>query len=191
MTPPVDPKSLTCDPTSIRWDLAGPYAPTSREAPRNVRPSSTFFNRGQNTWTLIARSKPALGGGNWACAIPMSAMTSSNSAPLRQGFCVRAKNMYGLPVIGIGYEFVLRSVVGSGGSGGYITRLEIAPTNVDVASGWNVDLMVVVQSPAEYGSPGALSAALPVMLQLNISTSIKTDQSNKSHVAFPQGVLIG
>ena len=190
MTPSGDPKSLTFDPASVQWDQTGSFTPALRDAPGNVRPSSIFFNRGQYSWPLVAQSKPAPAGAYWACALPMDATLSSGSTPVRQRFCVRAKNMYGMSVIAIGYEFVVQTGARPGAASRYITRLEIAPTNVDVAQGWNVDMKVVIPNPGEYGSPPTLFAALQAQLQLNIATQIKSDQAAKIHLAFPQGVLI-
>ena len=193
MTPKGDPKSFTCDVNSIngiRWDQTSFFAPATRDTPRNVRPSATFFNRGQSAWPLIARSKPVPAGGCWASALPVGAMSSSGSTPLRLGFCVSAKNLYGVSVVSIGYEFILQSGSRLGASGMYIARLEVAPTNVDIAWGWNVDMTVAIQSPGEYGDPTALFATLPAQLQLKIETEIKTDQVSKLHLAYPQGVLM-
>jgi predicted nucleic acid-binding protein len=98
--------------------------------------------------------------------------------------------MYGLPVVNVGYQFLLQTGAGQGASGQYITRLEVAPTNVDIAQGWNVDLAVAFQSPLEYGDAGALFAVLQAQMQLTIDTSIKRNQASKLHLVFPQGVIV-
>src|ERR1039457_4049825 len=131
MNQAVDPRSLTCDASSIRWERTGP-APALQDAPRNARSSAIFFNRGQRTWPLIARNKPVAAGTYWATASPVEALASPDSTPLRQGFCVRAKNQYGISVVVIGYQFLVQTGGRSGASDHYLTRLEITPDHVEI-----------------------------------------------------------
>src|ERR1039458_1487626 len=109
MTARSDPKAFTLDGSSIRWESTGPSAPALRDAPRVARPSAIFFNRGQRTWPLIARNKPVAAGTYWASASPVEALASPGSTPVKQGFSVKAKNMYGVSVVTIGYQFLARS----------------------------------------------------------------------------------
>jgi hypothetical protein len=183
-----DPKSFTCDENSIRWERIGP-APALQDAPRNARSSAIFFNRGQKTWPLMVRNKPVAAGMYWATASPVEALASPGSTPLKQGFCVRAKNQYGISVVVIGYQFQVQTGGRSGASDQYITRLEIAPDHVELAWGWNVDMTVVMQNPGEYGEPDAPFAVLPAQLELTINTELKSLRVTKMHMVFPQGVL--
>ena len=100
-----DPKALVCDASGIRWERTWPSGRTAGDAPRTVRPSAVFFNRGQQTWPLIARSKPAAGT-YWASASPVEAVASPGSTPFKQGFSVKAKNAYGASVVAIKLELV-------------------------------------------------------------------------------------
>jgi hypothetical protein len=183
-----DPKSFTCDENSIRWERIGP-APALQDAPRNARSSAIFFNRGQKTWPLMVRNKPVAAGMYWATASPVEALASPGSTPLKQGFCVRAKNQYGISVVVIGYQFQVQTGGRSGASDQYITRLEIAPDHVELAWGWNVDMTVVMQNPGEYGEPDAPFAVLPAQLELTVNTELKSLRVTKMHMVFPQGVL--
>ena len=183
-----EPKSFTCDASSIRWEPSGPPAPPLRDAPRNPRPSGIFFNRGQKSWPLFARNKPATGV-YWASACPVDAMLSPGPPPFPRSFSVRAGNLYGITDVTLGFQFLLQTGRRSENPGDYITRLEISPDRVNLAWGWNVDMTVVIQNPAEFGDPAAPSAALPVQLQLTIETEIKTLQDTKVFMVFPQGIL--
>jgi hypothetical protein len=120
----------------------------------------------------------------------VEALASPGSTPLRQGFCVRAKNQYGISVVVIGYQFLVQTGGRSGASDHYITRLEIAPNQVELTWGWNVDMAVVMQNPGEYGEPDASFAVLPAQLELTINTEVKSLRVTKMHMAFPQGILI-
>jgi len=155
-----------------------------------VRPSAIFFNRGQKTWPLMTRNRPVAAGTYWASASPAGSSLLPGSTPLRLGFCVRAKNQYGSSVVAIGYQFLVQTGGRSGASDQYITRLEIAPAQVDIAWGWNVDMTVVMQNPGEYGEGGASLAVLPAQLELTINTEIKSLRTTKVHMVFPQGVLM-
>ena len=189
MTARSDPKAFTLDASSIRWERTGPSAPALRDAPRDVRPSAIFFNRGQRTWPLIARNKPVAAGTYWASASPVEALASPGSTPVKQGFSVKAKNMYGVSVVTIGYQFLAQTAGRLGDADRYITRLEIAPNQVELAWGWNVDMTVVIQNPGEYGDAEAPFAVLPAQIQLTIATEIKDLREAKMHLVFPQGIL--
>jgi hypothetical protein len=79
----------------------------------------------------------------------VEALASPGSTPVKQGFSVKAKNMYGVSVVTIGYQFLAQTAGRSGDADRYITRLEIAPNQVELAWGWNVDMTVVIQNPCE------------------------------------------
>jgi hypothetical protein len=183
-----DPRSLTCDGNSIRWEQTGP-APALQDAPRNVRSSAVFFNRGQKTWPVIARNKAAAGM-YWASAGPADGSATPGSTPLRQGFTVKAKNQYGISVVTIGYQFAVETGGRTGASDKHITRLEIAPVQVELAWGWNAEMSVAIQNPGEYGEPDELFAVLPAQLELTVSTELKSLKASKMHMVFPQGVRI-
>jgi hypothetical protein len=103
---------------------------------------------------------------------------------------VRAKNQYGISVVTIGYQFLVQTGGRSGASDRYITRLEIAPGQVELAWGWNADMTVVMQTPGEYGAPDASFAVLPAQIELTLNTELKSLRVTKMHMVFPQGVLI-
>ncbi|MGA2197092.1 MAG: hypothetical protein ABSH40_17650 [Bryobacteraceae bacterium] len=184
-----DPRSLTCDGSGIRWERTGP-APALQDAPRNARASAVFFNRGQKTWPLIARNKPVAAGTYWASASPVDGSPSPGSTPLKQEFCVKAKNQYGISVVAIGYQFLVQTGGRSEASDRYVTRIEIAPNQVELAWGWNVEMTVVMQNPGEYGEPGAPFAVLPAQLELTVATELKSLRVTQMHMVFPQGVLL-
>jgi hypothetical protein len=190
MTQPADTKSLTCDAGGIRWERTGFSASTLQSAPGSVRRSAIFFNRGQMSWPLVARNKPVAAGAYWASASPSEAALSPSSTPLRQGFCASAKNQYGAPVVTIDYQFLVQAGGNPGASGQYITRLEIAPTRVNLAWGWNADMTVTIRDPGECGEPASMLAVLQAQVELNIYTEIKKVQETKLHVVFPQGIIL-
>ena len=186
----VDPKSLTCDEKGICWEQTGPAEAAMREAPRSVHTSSIFFNRGQRTWPLITRNQPVTSGAYWASASPADATASLAWTPPKLGFCVRAKNQYGISVVAISYQFVVQTGGGSGDSARYITRLEIEANQVNVAFGWKVDMAVAIQSPGEYGESGEPFAVLPVRFDVTVETEIKSLTDSKMHLILPSGIAV-
>ena len=103
---------------------------------------------------------------------------------------MRARNQYGVSVVTIGYQFLVETGGRAGGSDQYITRLEIAPGQVELAWGWNADLSVVIEGPGESGVPGAMFAVLTAQLELTLHTEIKSLRVAKTHLVLPQGVLM-
>jgi hypothetical protein len=183
---PIDPRSLTCDSAGIKWERTGFADPALWSAPRDLRRTATFVNRGQKAWPLVNRNQATAIGAYWASACPMD---GTGSTPLRQGFAVSVKNGYGSPVIYIEARFQLQTGGGAGKADRYITRLEIAPAQVELARGWTVDLAVTLREPEEYGEASGPCAAMQAVFDLSIETEIKKMQQTSLFVIFPQGVV--
>ena len=103
---------------------------------------------------------------------------------------MKAKNQYGISVVAIGYQFLVQTGGRSEASDRYVTRIEIAPNQVELAWGWNVEMTVVMQNPGEYGEPGAPFAVLPAQFEFTVATEIKSLRVTQMHMVFPQGVLL-
>lgn len=144
---------------------------------------------GKEVYKIIEAGKPVLNVGE---SVPLSILPKDEKGqmvdafmlenwkmPKTQKYRVRAKNGFGMTTIS--FDFMLIYTYGGkyNGKGAYITGAEVAPTQVDVAWGYNLDAQMKVKSIFNQGTSESPVAAAVLEINYTIKTVLKESRSTK------------
>jgi hypothetical protein len=144
---------------------------------------------GKEVYKIIEAGKPVVNVGE---SVPLSILPKDEKGqmvdafmlenwkmPKTQKYRVRAKNGFGMTTIS--FDFMLIYTYGGkyNGKGAYITGAEVAPTQVDVAWGYNLDAQMKVKSIFNQGTSESPVAAAVLEINYTIKTVLKESRSTK------------
>lgn len=152
---------------------------------------------GKEVYKIIEAGKPVVSIGE---AVPLSVLPRDEKGEMVEAFRLEnwrmpkskkyrviAKNGFGMTTIS--FDFMLLFTYGGqyNGKGAYITGAEVAPTNVEVAWGYNLDANFKVHSIFNQGSTDNPNAAAVLQINYTIKTVLKEARSTKKFMINGQG----
>lgn len=185
LDPKLDFKAFTC--ASMKWDRMGAPAPPSPNGLWTASPSSRFCNSGRRNWPVIEKNKP-VSQSAWASAGPAGSTPGSGSTAIAQDFSFDAKNCYGATVVSLRFRLEVQAGA-TGKTDRWIAQFSVAPGELNVASGWEVSMTVLVQEPCEFVDAGVTIAVLPVRIALAIQTKLKSQDASDTYFVTPIGLF--